>query len=705
MKRIIVSFYICFLISNASAQSFTPVALSGFNQDVVAETGTSSLTTTTLALDGITVSDKVMYTLSFRTNVGFGGGGIPDNGTIVDAAGTYQMQAFNGNNALIVQRNQNADLNLVTPASFNVIRILCFSTEGPSLINATLFFTDGSSTNAITGYSLGDWFNNNANLVLSGFGRCTRATPASGADAYSLNPRLYYIEIPLSCADRHKSLQKINFANVTTAGTNAPYPNAVFFALSGKSYSQTITPSITNAACDSTGAATLNISGSSASYNVLWNTSPAQFGPTATNLLPGSYTATITDLNSCVTSYPVIIGLDTNITMDLKIDTTICLNASFIPNLVSNALSYSWSPTIGVSDSLLANPILSPTTQTAYTVTGTLGPCTISKTITVYVTAVNISSRLDTTICFGDSFIPNLVSNGTAYSWSPSTGVSNISILNPSLSPTSTSYYSVRGTLDGCASVRTFLVNVTVLTMTSHDDTTICLGTSFNPNIISNASAYSWSPTIGVSNSSITNPNLSPSSFTNYTITGTTGACSVSRSFNVNLYPPVNVNAGNTVSIFGGQSVILNGSGSSGTYSWSPATSLSTTSILHPIATPPVTTIYTLTITTSVGCSNSDAVTINVVPYCVKPLNAFTPNEDGYNDKWLVTDGNCTEKIEVSVYNRYGSKVYESKDYHNDWDGTYRGKPLPDATYYYVLKFYLLSGKVEFKKGDVTILR
>ena len=59
----------------------------------------------------------------------------------------------------------------------------------------------------------------------------------------------------------------------------------------------------------------------------------------------------------------------------------------------------------------------------------------------------------------------------------------------------------------------------------------------------------------------------------------------------------------------------------------------------------------------------------------------------------------------AKVFNRYGSKVYESRDYKNNWDGTFQGKPLPDGTYYAVLEFTLFDGSKQFKKTDVTILR
>jgi gliding motility-associated-like protein len=537
------------------AQPFTPVTVTGFNQDVVAETGTSSLTTTTMALDGTTQSNKVMYTLQFRANMGFTGGGIPNNGTITNGADTYQMAAYNGSNALIVQRNQNADLTLAAPASYNTIRVLCFSTEGASLLAIRLHFTDGSNTLALPSYTLGDWFNNTANLVLSGIGRCTRATPATGADGFPNNPRMYYLEISLNCADRVKNLQRINFANNTTAGTNAPFPNAVFVAVSGRAYSRSVQTSSVSATCATGGSATVNVSGSAAPYTVSWNTSPVQTGATATNLAPGIYTATITEAGGCTSTAQVTVGLQNNL---------------------------------------------------------------------------SISPRSDTSICFGASFSTALTSNAAAFSWSPATGVSNAALLNPVFAPATT---------------------------------------------------------------------------TTYTLTATQGPCTVTRSFTVAVAQAIAVNAGPDVSVYQGQSTQLNGSGPSGVYAWTPPAGLSAANIPNPIATPAATTTYTFRITTPQGCTATDEVTVRVIPYCIKVMNAFTPNGDGINDRWLVSNGPCLTNSHVTVYNRYGSLVYESADYKNDWDGTYKGKPVPDGTYYYKIVFRIINGQREFAQGDVTVIR
>jgi gliding motility-associated-like protein len=631
LKRIPCILLLFLFNGNIFSQSFTPVPVTGFNHDVIAEAGTSSLTTTTIPLDGVTVSNKVMYSVAFRTANGFSGGGIADNGTVTDAAGTYQLAPYTGNNALLLQRTQTGDLNLTTPAKFSSLRVLCFSTEGTSLINVTLTFTDATTTTVLTNAALGDWFNGATNLVLSGFGRCTRATPASGADAFPSNPRLYYINIPISCANKNKLIQKINFTNVTTAGNNAPYPNAVFFAIAGIANTAAVTSNITNATCTTNGSVTLSLNGFVQPVTVAWNTTPVQTGLTATNLTAGNYQATITDAASCATVFPVTIGLTNNLTMSTRGDTSICPGAAISANTISNATIYNWSPTAGVSNPAIANPTLSPATTTTYTVTGTTGSCTVSKTFTVTVG-------------------------------------SNIALA-------------------------------------VHADTTICSGASFNAGTVSNAATYSWSPTAGVSNPAIANPVLSPTTTTTYTVTASTGFCTSVKTFKVTVLQAVTVSAGPGSSILAGSSVTLQGSGSGGTYLWTPPTGLSATNILNPLATPAVTTTYTLRITNQQGCNNASTVIIEVLPYCIKPLNAFTPNKDGFNDTWFITNGNCLKKAVVAVYNRYGSKIFESQDYKNDWDGTYKNKPLPDGTYYYVIDYELLNSTRVFKKGNVTILR
>lgn len=202
----------------------------------------------------------------------------------------------------------------------------------------------------------------------------------------------------------------------------------------------------------------------------------------------------------------------------------------------------------------------------------------------------------------------------------------------------------------------------------------------------------------------------------NYYVSQTVSGCESNRAtIVVNTSPALTVNAGPDVTIAGGASTQLNGVATAGAgYTWTsniPPIALSSTTILNPVANPTQTTIYRLTVRDLSGTCLPvfDEVKVEVVQSCINVRNAFTPNGDGVNDLWFVYDQNfCLlngNGVKASVYNRYGSKVYESKDYKNNWDGTYQGKALPDGTYYGLLEFTLFDGSKQYKKTDVTILR
>jgi len=63
-----------------------------------------------------------------------------------------------------------------------------------------------------------------------------------------------------------------------------------------------------------------------------------------------------------------------------------------------------------------------------------------------------------------------------------------------------------------------------------------------------------------------------------------------------------------------------------------------------------------------------------------------TPNNDGFNDTFIVPCLANYEGSALSIYNRYGDEIYFNANYQNDWDGTYEGLPLPAGTYYYILR-------------------
>ena len=88
--------------------------------------------------------------------------------------------------------------------------------------------------------------------------------------------------------------------------------------------------------------------------------------------------------------------------------------------------------------------------------------------------------------------------------------------------------------------------------------------------------------------------------------------------------------------------------------------------------------------------------------------NAITPNEDGLNDVFIIdfilADPSKYPDNELLIFNRWGDTVYRARPYQNDWSGINKlGIPLPEGTYYYLLRLDLQNGLIY--KGDITILR
>ncbi|WP_114782008.1 Ig-like domain-containing protein [Botryobacter ruber] len=171
-------------------------------------------------------------------------------------------------------------------------------------------------------------------------------------------------------------------------------------------------------------------------------------------------------------------------------------------------------------------------------------------------------------------------------------------------------------------------------------------------------------------------------------------------SASVTVVTPV-ADAGNDVTIIQGRTTELRATGGV-TYQWAPATGLSNPNVANPVASPDVTTTYTVTVTTAEGCEATDEVTVTVIPAIIVP-NAFSPNGDGVNEVWEIDNIQNYPDAQVEVFNRWGNKIFiSSTGYTTPWDGRHNGKELPVATYYYII--YLNSSERPIS-GHVTIIR
>lgn len=145
---------------------------------------------------------------------------------------------------------------------------------------------------------------------------------------------------------------------------------------------------------------------------------------------------------------------------------------------------------------------------------------------------------------------------------------------------------------------------------------------------------------------------------------------------------------------------------------WSPSAILNCNNCLTPTMITNVNQVIKLNANTRFQCT--DSAYLQVMAYYqtrFKLPNVFTPNGDGLNDYFYLIAAEEVKTIKVfQILNRWGEVVFESKNGRpNDlafaWDGTKKGKELPQGTYVYYFIIELENGTKESHKGNVTLMR
>ncbi|MBI3511624.1 MAG: T9SS type A sorting domain-containing protein [Bacteroidetes bacterium] len=247
---------------------------------------------------------------------------------------------------------------------------------------------------------------------------------------------------------------------------------------------------------------------------------------------------------------------------------------------------------------------VSPASTTTYTVTGTTGngcTATATRTITVNPSPTVTTTTTGAAICSGSSTTIT-ASGATTYAWMPG----SLSGATVTVSPASTTTYTVTGTTGLCSGTTTQMITVNPNpgVTSSSSSPSVCQ----NGNVTltaSGATTYNWMPG-SMSGTSIT---VTPLSTTTYTVTGTdVNGCSNTSTLTitVNSLPTVTASSSSST-VCSGSAVTLTASGAS-TYNWMPINVNG-----NPVTGNPVSnTTYTVTGTDAVGCSSTATVIVNV---------------------------------------------------------------------------------------------
>lgn len=373
----------------------------------------------------------------------------------------------------------------------------------------------------------------------------------------------------------------------------------------------------------------------------------------------------------------------------------------------SNNATYSWKIYTKYAHSDTANnslKIVFDTTGTFKVSVVAFNPCfTDSATWTIKVInppAGKITTIPSTNVCPGES-VSLTASGGTKYVWNSGAKTASVT-----LSPKSDTTCWVKISNAACT-----ITDTTKLTIAATPTVTvipnsplICRGDTVTL-MAKGAITYSWVPNIDIYPDTGSIVRAAPASSITYMVKGANSSgCTDSVNVNVSV-DVVASTITSAVSIIDGQSVDLNVTGG-GTYQWTPASALSCSTCPNPIATPTVTTIYTVAVTDSNHCTTFDTVTVEVEPECGKIFvpDAFSPNGDGQNDVLYVRN-NCIKTFDFIVFDRWGNKVFESTNPAIGWDGNYNGKPMNTGSYVYYVSVLTIDNKEISAKGNVTLVR
>jgi gliding motility-associated-like protein len=349
------------------------------------------------------------------------------------------------------------------------------------------------------------------------------------------------------------------------------------------------------------------------------------------------------------------VQIDPTPTVGVVASSTIVCPGTSATLTANGATSYVWSPSTGLSSTTGAVVTASPTSAQNYTVIGTTGTCTNSAVISVTTQpalAINVTGNF--IICPGGS--TTLTANGAPnYAWSPGTGLSSTSGSSVIASPTSNQSYTVVGSdpVTGCTG--SVSVNVTIgspITVTvAPSSTTYCAGAPGKTLTASGAATYNWSPPNGLNTTFGATVIATPSITTQYTVLGSTGSCTSMAFVTVTVAPraSLTITPTNTMICIGqAYTYTASGAGINGTYTWSPAFTLSNITGYTNTASPTVTTTYTILGQSQNGClTNTAQVTLTVVPVPTQTISLLT------NTNAVVTNSVCgsTNPITLTINN------------------------------------------------------
>ena len=229
------------------------------------------------------------------------------------------------------------------------------------------------------------------------------------------------------------------------------------------------------------------------------------------------------------------------------------------------------------------------------------------------------------------------------------------------------------------------------------NDTLICPGDLLILNATTPNANYLWSD-------NSTNPTLNVSIPGTYWVQVSVNNCSSTDTLIVIQDTLSNINLGNDMVLCEGETLLLNATTPNGNYLWQD-NSTNSTLIVNSQGN------YWVEVTNNCG-TTSDTINILIDTCTTIPLvinivmpNVITPNNDGENDLFIPIIMEGIQNADITIFNRWGLKLYESNNITLGWDGKCSGDNCSDGTYFWIVNYTSINSEKGTLKGSVSLLK
>lgn len=433
---------------------------------------------------------------------------------------------------------------------------------------------------------------------------------------------------------------------------------------------------------------------------------------------------------ACQESFEINIEV-TPISLELNVMDTVlmCIGDTIDITAVVNGdpSGFSWSPDDEALSSLTDLDIQAfPEFSNFYYATYELNGCTLIDTIFLKVDSLPVDTRINV-VPFEEDYCPGeelslfsgmyngLLFPDITHSWEPRDGSlrSAPDGYNLFIETTVTNTYIRTLVNGGC--IREDSIEIIVKQPSIElniNEATVCPGDPVQLMVLNDVSDISWQPEQWLSCTDCPDPIATPLQTITYTVSGEVEECPTSAQVQINVFPTpsLSITVAPEGNIFIGDSTFLKINsfpplGEGAMFEWVyNGNNIGTMgdSILV-FADLPMNSAQA-TYTTPDGCEITVSINFTAMEPEYEIPNAFTPDNDTFNDVFQAVLRGDVDVVEMRIYSRWGQLIYEGSD-NEGWDGTFNGNPSPPDVYAYTFIFQLPNGRTFQERGDVTLVR